>query len=137
ENDHAFLEQCECAVAVANALPALAARADLVTAADHGRGVEELAERLLRDDLAELGPRLARHDLVLGVSDAGAEVRVPVYGTPLLVAGPSGAGKSTLVTALLEPLADAGYQFCLLDPEGDYAALEDAVVLGDATHAPS
>src|SRR4051794_13461225 len=32
ENDHAFLESCEVAVAVANALPSLKDRADLVTA---------------------------------------------------------------------------------------------------------
>jgi len=137
ENDHAFLELCECAVAVANALPALAARADLVTAGDHGRGVEELAERLVRDDLAELAPRLARHDPVIGTTAGGAPVRVPVHGPPLLVAGPSGAGKSTLVTALLEELADASYQFCLVDPEGDYSALDSVTAVGDATQAPS
>ena len=32
ENDHAFLALCECAVAVANALPAVKERADFVTA---------------------------------------------------------------------------------------------------------
>jgi HAD superfamily hydrolase (TIGR01484 family) len=137
ENDHAFLELCECAVAVANALPALAAHADLVTAADHGRGVEELAERLMRDDLADLAPELARHDPVIGTTANGAPVRVPVHGPPVLVAGPSGAGKSTLVTALLEELADAGYQFCLVDPEGDYSALDGVTVVGDAIQAPS
>ncbi|HEV2729789.1 MAG TPA: HAD hydrolase family protein, partial [Terriglobales bacterium] len=36
ENDHAFLAVCECGVAVANALPALKDRADIVTAGDHG-----------------------------------------------------------------------------------------------------
>src|SRR4051794_7209473 len=39
ENDHAFLGCCECAVAVANAIPALKDRADFVTTADHGAGV--------------------------------------------------------------------------------------------------
>ncbi len=42
ENDHAFLRYCECSAAVANALPALKERADLVLALDHGRGVIEL-----------------------------------------------------------------------------------------------
>jgi HAD superfamily hydrolase (TIGR01484 family) len=46
ENDHAFLALCECSVAVANALPALAERCDLVTAAERGAGVEELAALL-------------------------------------------------------------------------------------------
>ena len=52
ENDHAFLSTCACAVAVANALPSLKEEADLVTRADHGAGVEELIEEMLRDDLA-------------------------------------------------------------------------------------
>jgi len=50
ENDHAFLAAAGCAVAVANAVPALKERADLVTIADHGAGVAELIERLLSDD---------------------------------------------------------------------------------------
>ncbi len=58
ENDHAFLAACECAVAVANALPAVKERADLVTRRDHGAGVVELIDRLLADDLADVGPRL-------------------------------------------------------------------------------
>ena len=63
ENDHAFLDYCGCAVAVANALPALKQRSDLVTAGDHGCGVVELIDRLLADDLASLGPRHARRAL--------------------------------------------------------------------------
>src|SRR5207253_1677558 len=35
ENDHALLTLCECGVAVANALPALKERADLVTQGNH------------------------------------------------------------------------------------------------------
>jgi hydroxymethylpyrimidine pyrophosphatase-like HAD family hydrolase len=61
ENDQALLAACACGVAVANALPALRERADLVTAADHGAGVAELCERLRATDLEELA--LPRHDL--------------------------------------------------------------------------
>jgi hydroxymethylpyrimidine pyrophosphatase-like HAD family hydrolase len=57
ENDHAFLRRCECSVAVANALPIVKERADLVTQGDHGAGVVELINRLLADDLAEVEPR--------------------------------------------------------------------------------
>src|SRR5882762_622369 len=46
ENDHAFLAVCECAVAVANALPMLKERADLVTAGARGAGVVELIEAM-------------------------------------------------------------------------------------------
>jgi hypothetical protein len=52
ENDHAFLAECECGVAVANALSTLKERADVVTQGKQGQGVEELIEQLLEDDLA-------------------------------------------------------------------------------------
>jgi HAD superfamily hydrolase (TIGR01484 family) len=58
ENDHAFLAVCGCAVAVANALSTLKEAADFVTRADHGAGVEELIEELLRDDLASRAAHL-------------------------------------------------------------------------------
>jgi hydroxymethylpyrimidine pyrophosphatase-like HAD family hydrolase len=64
ENDRAFLRTCECAVAVANALPALKQLADFTTRADHGAGVVELIDEILADDLAGreplLGPLRAR-----------------------------------------------------------------------------
>lgn len=55
ENDHAFLSLCGCAVAVANALPSVKDRADLVTAGRHGIGVTELIDRILADDLHGVG----------------------------------------------------------------------------------
>jgi hydroxymethylpyrimidine pyrophosphatase-like HAD family hydrolase len=135
ENDHAFLARCECSVAVANALPALQQRADLVTAGERGAGVAELIDRLLECDLAELEPRLARHEIPLGT--AGREdVRLPPYGLNVLLAGTSGSGKSTFATGFLERLAERDYQFCIIDPEGDYDGFEEAVVLGDASRAP-
>ena len=54
ENDYPFLAACGCAVAVANALPALKESADFVTRGDHGAGVTELIDRLIADDLASL-----------------------------------------------------------------------------------
>ncbi|MBM4073177.1 MAG: HAD family phosphatase [Planctomycetes bacterium] len=51
ENDHAFLSVCGFSVAVANALPALKKRAQWTTHADHGAGVAELIDRIIRDDL--------------------------------------------------------------------------------------
>ena len=47
ENDHAFLDICGYAVAVANALPSIREQADMVTAGDHGEGVTELIDRML------------------------------------------------------------------------------------------
>ena len=136
ENDHAFFGVCECAIAVANALPMLKEKADWVTAGDHGRGVVEVIDELIRDDLARLEPRLTRHAISLGTTPGGADVRVQPYGTSVLIAGPSGSGKSTLTSSMMERLMDAGYQVCVVDPEGDYASMPGAIVLGDQQRAP-
>lgn len=63
ENDHAFLESCAVAAAVENALPSLKDRCDLVTTRDHGGGVVELIDRILSNDLDDLGPRKSRKEM--------------------------------------------------------------------------
>jgi energy-coupling factor transporter ATP-binding protein EcfA2 len=123
-------------VAVANALPMLKERADWVTPRPRGAGVIDLVERLLASDLAELEPGLRRRELLLGERDDGGKVTLPAYGRRLLLCGTSGSGKSTLATALLESVAAQGYGFCLVDPEGDYDSIADAVVVGDEQTAP-
>jgi HAD superfamily hydrolase (TIGR01484 family) len=136
ENDHALLAACELGVAVGNALPALSARADLVTTGHDGAGVAELCERLIANDLADVA--LARHDLPLGVdAETGEEARLPVHGASLLVAGTSGGGKSTAVTGIVERMAQRGYQHVIIDPEGDYSTYDPALVLGEAHRAPT
>jgi phosphoglycolate phosphatase (TIGR01487 family) len=50
ENDHELLGFCGCSVAVANAIPALKQRADLVTAGSYGAGVMEVINRLIDTD---------------------------------------------------------------------------------------
>ncbi len=139
ENDHAFLDACECAVAVANALPAIKERADFVTRGAHADGVIEVIEALLQDDLAGLEPRLEHRHVVLGAEagNSNKQVLLPPFGTGLLIAGSSKAGKSSLVLGLVERIERAGYQLCLVDPEGDYEALPNAVNLGSAQQAPS
>lgn len=135
ENDHAFLDLCECSVAVANALPALKERADLVTTADHGSGVIELIDRLIADDLAG-APNTRRH-VPLAMDGPDREVLVEPYGTNILVAGTSGGGKSTATTGFLERLTAQKYQVCIIDPEGDYETFEPALMLGTSERAPS
>ena len=135
ENDHALLDHCECGVAVSNALPVLKKRADLVTAGDHGRGVAELIDQMIADDLGFLAPHLARHHVLLGKA-GDREIALDPYSSNVLVCGTSGSGKSTLTTGILERLCDHGYQFAILDPEGDYTTLDFAVVLGAPSHAP-
>ncbi|MFL6617157.1 MAG: HAD family hydrolase, partial [Povalibacter sp.] len=51
ENDHAFLSLCGCSAAVANALPALKAEAEIILSRDHGGGVTELIDELIDNDL--------------------------------------------------------------------------------------
>ena len=136
ENDHALLEMAECGVAVANAVPMLKAKADIVTRGDHGAGVEELIDRLIDNDLSDVVARREEQQLTLGTRDDGTAVTLPVYGTNVMISGTSGSGKSTLATALLEQLMARGYQCCVVDPEGDYDELEEAIRFGSPKHAP-
>jgi HAD superfamily hydrolase (TIGR01484 family) len=135
ENDHAFLSACRCSVAVANALDSLKARVDLVTDADHGAGVAELIDRIVSSDLTEVEPRLTRYAIPIGHDESRREVRIGADAA-VLVAGPSGGGKTTVTTAFLERLCDAAYQFCIIDPEGDYHEFGGAIALrGSDTRA--
>ncbi|WP_254508335.1 HAD family hydrolase [Anatilimnocola floriformis] len=136
ENDHTFLSAAECGVAVSNALDVLKERSDWVTNCDHGHGVEELIDQLIKDDLAVLNERLKRHGILVGKTATDAERRLDPFGVNLLIAGSSASGKSTVTTGLLERLQSKGYQFLIVDPEGDYSTLKGASVLGDVTRAP-
>ncbi len=137
ENDHAFLKICEYGVAVANALPTVKATADIVTVGERGAGVIELIDRVLASDLADIAPTTEKHLLTIGSTGDDDRLSVPVYGSTVMICGSSGSGKSTLATAMLEQLAAQDYQFCLIDPEGDFSTLESAIVLGDAQRVPS
>lgn len=136
ENDHAFLKMCEFGVAVANALDAVKNTADFVTEGRASDGVRELVDRLVTDDLRSLDASLTRHRIALGY--VGDElVSISPYGPSLLIAGPSGSGKSTIVRGFLERLAEQRYQFCVVDPEGDYDQVGIGMTLGSDERAPS
>jgi HAD superfamily hydrolase (TIGR01484 family) len=142
ENDHAFLAASECGVAVANALPALKEKADVVTTGDHGLGVVELIEQILEDDLRLWDQRLVRSSLSIGTQEdpgAGGErsdVRILPNRNSVLVAGVSASGKSSAVAGILEACEERGYQFCLIDPEGDFEGLAGALVVGSPVEQP-
>ena len=135
ENDHAFLRTCEFSAAVVNALPAVKETADLVTKSDHGAGVTELIELIVANDLGSFEDRLKRHAFPLGTNN-NEEVSLPSYGSNVLICGPSGSGKSTVARRIIEAITERRYQFCLIDPEGDYEAIEGAVVLGSPNGIP-
>lgn len=136
ENDHALLGSTECSFAVANCVPAIREKADYVTKKDHGEGVIELFDMLLKDDLSSLENKLVRHDILLGDANEKKLYFSP-YGNTMLVCGASGSGKSLTSRGIIERLAAANYQYCLIDPEGDYEAMEGATVLGSPQSVPS
>lgn len=136
ENDLAFLDLCGLAVAVANALDSVKERAGLVTGAARGAGVVELIDRVLATDLTELDGGGARPRIPLAQNEAGETVFHTPHRESVLVTGQSGSGKSTLTLGILERIAAAGMQWCVLDPEGDYEGTEGAVTEGSATVPP-
>ena len=138
ENDFAFLDLCGCPVAVGNALPRLKEAAALVTDGVRGAGVAELVERWLANDLADVDEDNARQHVPLAaaVDDAGPGLTLAPARQSLLLARTSGGGKSTFTTGLLERLAERDFQFVVIDPEGDYEGLGNAVTVGTANDLP-
>jgi len=109
--------------------------ADLTVSGERGAGVRELIERIIEDDLESFDD-LAARGIELGTADSGP-VRLRPYCGGVLLVGSSGAGKSTLATGFIERLGAAGYQYCLIDPEGDYEDLPDSMTIGTPQRAPS
>jgi hydroxymethylpyrimidine pyrophosphatase-like HAD family hydrolase len=135
ENDLAFLTACECSVAVANALPSAKEAADITTIGSRGAGVSEVLEMIMENDLEKVN--LTRHDILLGTDASGKDVFLDTHGKGMLIAGTSGSGKSTAVTGIIERLAEKNYQFCLIDPEGDFEVFEHALTTGNSQHPPT
>jgi HAD superfamily hydrolase (TIGR01484 family) len=137
ENDHAFLGSCEVGVAVDNALALLKRAADFVTTKARGAGVVELIEELLTDDLRARESQLTRRRFILGLDDSGGEIllRVPDFNS--LLVGDPGSGKSALTSSLLEHMAAQGYNFCVIDPGGQYETLEGILTVGSSEQVPT
>jgi predicted mannosyl-3-phosphoglycerate phosphatase (HAD superfamily) len=136
ENDHSFLDICECAVAVGNAIDSIKVKVDFCTAGLGGFGVTELVSELVTTDLSRRFPGGVGDVVVLAERDDGSEVTFPPYGHNIFVSGPSGAGKSTFATGLIERLMERNYQLCIVDPEGDYSTLAEAVTIGSRVRPP-
>jgi hydroxymethylpyrimidine pyrophosphatase-like HAD family hydrolase len=137
ENDHALLQLAEFGVATANAIETLRAAADYASAQSHSDAVVELMDGIVDDDLRGLVSRCSRRRVLLGQDEGRAPLYMSPAWTNLLVAGTSGSGKSTLATGVLERLCEQGYQFCVIDPEGDYEDFACGIVFGTADRAPS
>jgi len=137
ENDFAFFKSCGMPVAVANALPMLKQAAVVVTEFARGVGVQELIDRLLATDLADLDTGNARQHVALALElDGQGTLEIVPQRQSMLLAGASGGGKTTLTTGLLERLAASGFQVLVIDPEGDYDDLDSVIGVGSAHEAP-
>jgi len=121
ENDLALLHAAEVGVAVADAVPSLAAQADLVLPAPDGAGVAELLSGRLLGGQDRLCPR--RRWLQIGAFDDGQPVQVPGSQGSILISGDTGTGKSYLAGLLAERWIEAGYAVLIVDPEGDHVGL--------------
>jgi hydroxymethylpyrimidine pyrophosphatase-like HAD family hydrolase len=135
ENDHSFLELCECAVAVANAVPCIRRLAAFTTKGEAGQGVAELIDELIANDLSRMQGQLQQNLIVIGLRADGTPVAVSPYGLNILIAGPSGSGKSTVALGIVERLIERTYQVCIVDPEGDYGTLQEVITLGNQRRA--
>lgn len=73
--------------------------------------------------------------MVIGTSKHGPVI-LPTFGEPMVICGASGSGKSTLANKIADVLTESEYQFCLVDPEGDFESFPGAIVLGGPNAAP-
>ena len=138
ENDLALLRTAEVGAAVANAVPSLAAHADLRLASPDGAGVAELLTSPLLSGREQLCP--GRRWFRIGSFGDGQPVLMPGSQASILIAGDTGTGKSYLAGLLAERWIDAGYSVLVIDPEGDHAGLahRPGVHLVDAAvHLPT
>ena len=121
ENDHSLLDACEVGVAVANAVDAIRAHADVVLSSPDGQGVAELLRGPLLAGRGYVHPR--RWQLALGTDDLGQTVLLPASQLNLAICGGTGDGKSYLAGLILEQLVQLGYSLIVFDPEGDHRGL--------------
>jgi hydroxymethylpyrimidine pyrophosphatase-like HAD family hydrolase len=135
ENDHSFLRLCERSAAVGGALPAIRDMADIVLEGHAGAGVCELAAELVEHDLESTRSGDGQQ-LEFGADERGMDVTLEPYGSCILVCGASASGKSTVARRIVESLHAASYQFCIVDPEGDYEEQPGAVVIGKPEAEP-
>ncbi|MGE0361403.1 MAG: HAD hydrolase family protein [Vicinamibacterales bacterium] len=123
ENDHEMLRLAEVAVAVDWGSPSLKAAADLVIEGQGPPAVAAFVERLAADQRLPAVAR-PRRRLSLGHTEDGREFSLAVRGRNVLIAGDEKSGKSWIAGKLSEQLILLGYSLCVIDPAGDYRALE-------------
>jgi hydroxymethylpyrimidine pyrophosphatase-like HAD family hydrolase len=132
ENDHDLLTLCELAAAVSWGSATLQAEADEVV---NGDGPSAVAAYIRCATAQTRLPacRAGRHALTVGTDEDGRAVTSDVSGANVLIVGRSQSGKSWITGLLCEQMIIQDYSLCIIDPEGDYGALESlpgVIVLG-------
>jgi len=132
ENDHDLLDACEVGAAVAWGSVALKAVADEIIAGSGPHAVADYIRRVTAQSRLSAA-QMGRRRLHLGHQHDGEDVSLAVRGRTILIAGEPGTGKSWLAGLVCEQSILQGYCLCVIDPEGDYRALEalpNVIVLG-------
>lgn len=123
ENDYQLLEACEFGVAVAWGSKSLREIADQVLTGNGPAAVADYIRRVI--DNPKLPPsQVAHRRVLLGRTTDGRPLEMAIHGRILLIAGDPRSGKSWVTGHFCEQLILQGYCLCIIDPEGDYAALE-------------
>jgi len=138
ENDHDLLEACEIGVAVSWGSQALQKKADDVLVGDGPHAVAGYLRRIAQE-MRLPRDRNGRHRITLGTAEDGSPLTVAIQGRNILVVGEPESGKSWATGLACEQMILQAYSVCVIDPEGDYGALESlpgVVVLGRAEPLP-
>jgi hydroxymethylpyrimidine pyrophosphatase-like HAD family hydrolase len=122
QNDLSLLHVAEVGVAVANSVPALRKRADLVLDETDGAGVAALLAGEIVAGEQVIQP--ARRRVTLGRFDDGTPATVAAWPANFLVCGETGTGKSYIAGLLIEEWIMAGYTVLVIDMEGDHVGLD-------------
>ena len=138
ENDHSLLAAAELGVAVAGAVSALKAGADIVLAEADGPGVAAFLRGPVLAGRVRVHPR--RWRITLGTLAGGTPASIPASQVNVLVTGVPQHGKSYVAGLIAEQLIRLGYSVVIFDPEGDHAGLgrlRDVLVTGTDGNLPS
>ena len=132
ENDHDLLDTCEVGVAVSWSSPTLQKIADEIL---QGEGPHAIAAYIRRvaQEMRLPRDRSGRHRIAVGTAENGDPIAIAIQGRNILVIGEPQSGKSWATGLACEQMILQGYSVCVIDPEGEYGALESlpgVVVLG-------
>lgn len=123
ENDHELLRAAEVGVAVEWGSAALTRAADIVVRGSGPWAVASFLDPIVRSGRLPV-PDRSRRSLLLGYTEDGREFSLAIRGRNVLITGDAKTGKSWVAGLLAEQLILNGYCLAIIDPEGDYRALE-------------